>query len=77
MLYFARFGELAGRPGEALIMPFGSTVRSVIDLIGARDARIKALIGYARMAVNAEWATPDTTLADGDELALMPPMSGG
>jgi molybdopterin converting factor small subunit len=30
-----------------------------------------------RVAINQAFATPDTPLADGDELAFLPPISGG
>ena len=38
---------------------------------------LHSLLSYARVAVNADYADADTVLRDGDEVALMPPMSGG
>jgi len=77
ILYFAHFGDLAGRTNENLSLPAGSTVRSLAHLLAQRDRRLSDLIGYGRAAVNADWATTDTALSDGDEIAFMPPMSGG
>jgi molybdopterin converting factor subunit 1 len=77
ILYFAHFGDLAGRRSETLRLPAGSTIGALAGILGERDHRLSDLIGYGRASVNAEWATADTTLSDGDEVAFMPPMSGG
>ncbi len=39
--------------------------------------RLKGLIEYARLAVNQEYQPWETPLHDGDELSLIPPVSGG
>ncbi len=77
ILYFAHFGDLAGRSTETLALPSGATVQTLADLLGARDRRLSDLITYGRASVNTEWATAQTVLSDGDEVAFMPPMSGG
>jgi len=77
ILYFAHFGDLAGRRNETLRLPAGSTVGTLTAMLGARDKRLSDLIGYGRASINAEWATLDSPLSDGDEVAFMPPMSGG
>jgi molybdopterin converting factor small subunit len=77
ILYFAHFGDLAGRSVDALRLPAGATIGSLASLLGQRDRRLADLIGYGRASINAEWATADSVLSDGDEVAFMPPMSGG
>jgi len=42
-----------------------------------RYPRLGGLLGYARLAVNEEYQSWDAPLADGDELGLIPPVSGG
>ncbi len=41
------------------------------------QSRLQALPKEALVAVNQTFAGPETALADGDEVALMPPVSGG
>jgi molybdopterin converting factor subunit 1 len=77
ILYFAHFGDLAGRQTEELELADRTSVKELAALLGARDRRLADLLGYGRVSVNAEWATGDVVLHDGDEVAFMPPMSGG
>ena len=45
--------------------------------LAARHAAIAQLRGRFRVAVNQDFADDDRALADGDELALIPPVAGG
>ena len=75
---FARAREAAGE-GEALV-PAGATLRQVLD-----DARVRygadftAVLERSRVWVNGDdpVAGDETVLADGDEVAVLPPVSGG
>ena len=46
-------------------------------LLAARYPRLNGLIDYARLAINHEYRPWEAPLADGDELGLIPPVSGG
>ena len=73
---FASYREAAGRGHFELELPPGATVRDAI----ARILKEHPLVAEGRQVViarNREYVTPDATLADGDELALIPPVSGG
>jgi MoaE-MoaD fusion protein len=73
---FASYREAAGRGHFDLELPPGSTVRDAID----RILREHPLLAEGRRVViarNREYVTPEASLADGDELALIPPVSGG
>jgi molybdopterin synthase catalytic subunit len=73
---FASYREAAGKGHFDLELPPGSTVR---DAVG-RITREHPLIAEGKQVViarNREYASLDTPLADGDELALIPPVSGG
>jgi molybdopterin synthase catalytic subunit len=61
----------------ALPLPDGATPRDAAAALAARDTRLAGLLERTRVAVGAEFAAPDTPLRDGDELAFLPPMSGG
>jgi molybdopterin converting factor subunit 1 len=77
MLFFAHLQDVAGCREETLSLPAGATVQTAADTLQVRGEGFAGLIGSVRVAVNAEFATPDTKLQDGDEIAWMPPMSGG
>lgn len=77
VLYFAVFRERLGRDEEALEIAAGATVRDAVDALAARHAPIAKLRGQFRIAVNQDFADDDRALADGDELALIPPVAGG
>jgi molybdopterin converting factor subunit 1 len=75
---FAMLRERAGRDSIELSLPDGATAAEAIDLLRSDD-RLGTLIDRlpVRMAVNRDYAEPGTVLAPGDELALVPPVSGG
>jgi molybdopterin synthase catalytic subunit len=77
VLYFAVFRERIGRDEEALELPAGARVRDALEALAARHAAIGALRGKFRVAVNQDFTDDDHALADGDELALIPPVAGG
>jgi molybdopterin converting factor small subunit len=56
----------------------GSTVREIIDGAVARyGAEFNALLPTCRVWVNGESADPDTSIGPDDEVAVLPPVSGG
>ena len=77
VLYFAVFRERIGRDEEALELPAGARVADAIEALAARHPAIGALRGRFRVAVNQDFTGDDHELADGDELALIPPVAGG
>jgi MoaE-MoaD fusion protein len=77
VLYFAVFRERIGRDEEPLELPAGARVADAIEALAARHPAIGALRGRFRVAVNQDFTGDDHALADGDELALIPPVAGG
>ncbi|MBL9019477.1 MAG: molybdopterin converting factor subunit 1 [Myxococcales bacterium] len=77
VLYFAVFREKLGTDGEALELPAGARVGDAVAALAAKHVPIAKLAGKFRVAVNQDFATDDHALADGDELALIPPVAGG
>jgi molybdopterin synthase catalytic subunit len=77
VLYFAVFKERLGRSEDALELPDGKRVQDAVDALAAIHPAIAALRGKFRVAVNQEFVTDDHALANGDELALIPPVAGG
>ena len=75
---FARAREAAGE-GEALVAA-GATLRQVLDDACTRyGADFTAVLERSRVWVNGDdpIAGDETVLADGDEVAVLPPVSGG
>ena len=69
---FAMLRERAGAREVTLELPDGARVRDALDELGDLAAGLPLV-----MAVNREYAREDHALAAGDELALIPPVSGG
>ena len=74
---FARLRDIAGAAELARDVAPGATIRSVwSELI----REFPDLAGYERSistAVNADYARMDQAVSDGDEVAFLPPVSGG
>jgi MoaE-MoaD fusion protein len=77
VLYFAVFRERLARSEDVLELPPGSRVADAIDALAARHPAIAALRGRFRVAVDEAFVADDHVLADGAELALIPPVAGG
>ena len=76
MLFFAHLQDVAGHE-MAVSLPEGATAAQAADLLAAQHPKFDRLLSQARVAVNTEFAGASTALKDGDEVAWMPPMSGG
>ena len=77
VLYFAVFRERLGRDTETLELPAGATAADAIAELEARHAVIAQLRGHYRLALNQDMTDASASLADGDELVLIPPVAGG
>ena len=69
--------ELVGRPSEDADFPQGSDLRAVFESYAARHPRLRELAPSIVVAHNQEFAKLSTTLTEGDEVAFLPPVSGG
>ena len=81
LLYFASLRERLDLAEERLTLPPAvSTVAALLDHLRARGGRWAAVLGPGApllTAVNQELASPQTPVADGDEVAIFPPVTGG
>lgn len=73
--FFGEYKETAGTD-ELLLKPQGySTVKDILDIV---PGMFKGLdISQANVAKNAKFVDPSEPVADGDEVAIFPPVSGG
>jgi molybdopterin converting factor subunit 1 len=74
---FAIQRELAGTREVELALPADPTVEDAWRALAGRFPVLAPGRAALRFAVNGEYADPATVLADGDELACIPPVSGG
>jgi len=77
VLYFAVVRERLKLDGESLELADGATVDDLLDVLAARRAPLAALRAAVKVAVDREFVSGDHRLADGAEVALIPPVSGG
>jgi molybdopterin synthase sulfur carrier subunit len=80
VVYLARLREALGRAEETLALEGQPRVADIVDALRARgDAFARELApGRAvRIALNHALATPDSPVRDGDEVAFLPPVTGG
>lgn len=74
---FAMQRELAGTRELAVELAAGATVEAAWTALVARHPALAPGRSAVRFAVNGEYAGPESILADGDEVAMIPPVSGG
>ena len=75
---FAVLRERAGRESVTVEVPDGATVRDAVAAVAGTPGLADVMERLSVvMAVNREYADDDSVLREGDELALIPPVSGG
>jgi molybdopterin converting factor subunit 1 len=75
--YFAIIRETLGRSEETRDVDEGATAGSVYDQIAGEEPRLAAMKRSVMLMVNQEYVPASQSLGEGDELALIPPVSGG
>jgi len=74
---FALAADVAGTKSIDLDLPDGATVGDVRSAMHERMPTLGELTSRMMMAVNQDYAADDRVLAAGDEVACIPPVSGG
>ncbi|MDJ0800988.1 MAG: MoaD/ThiS family protein [Calothrix sp. MO_167.B12] len=74
---FAAYQEAYGVPELLLEFPENTPVEAVRDRIIAEHPELAQWRDVTRFGVNFNFVSPDTILQDGDEVVLIPPVSGG
>jgi molybdopterin synthase sulfur carrier subunit len=80
LVYLARLREAVGRGGERMTVTAGSSVGALLDALRARGepwSRELAPGRAFRVARNHDIVDQDAILGAGDEVALLPPVTGG
>ena len=74
---FAAYQESYGVPELSLAFQEGTPVQAVQEQLIAEHPELEQWRDLTRFGVNLQFAEPDTLLQDGDEVVLIPPVSGG
>ena len=74
---FARLREIAGAPDLRIEVADGATVRDAWAALSDRHPELRAYAGSVSCAVNEDYTRMSAVLQDGDEVAFLPPVSGG
>ncbi len=77
VLFFGMLKDLAGKSDDTLELREGATVGDVLAYCESQIPRLKDAMASLAIAVNQHYAGAETALRSGDEVALLPPVSGG
>ena len=74
---FAQLKDIVGTGELARGAPLGATARTVWDMLVNEFAELGDYEASISVAINEEYSRMDVAVADGDEIAFLPPVSGG
>jgi molybdopterin synthase catalytic subunit len=77
VLFFGMLKDFTGRAGERIEIADGARLETVFERYASEFPRIRQMADSIAMARNQEFAALETPLEEGDEIAFMPPVSGG
>jgi molybdopterin synthase catalytic subunit len=77
VLFFGMVKEITGRASTFVQLEEGVTVQAAFDHFAAEFPALTPMSGSIVLAVNQQFVARTHVLRDGDELAFMPPVSGG
>lgn len=77
VLFFGLLKELVGAEQRVVEVGPGASVGDLLDLCRAETSKQSEVWTSLAVAVNQEYVGRATVLAEGDEVALLPPVSGG
>ena len=77
VLFFGMLKDLVGRSGEEIELPEGADLGAVFDRYAAHYPKLRELAASIAPARNRQFAELATKVEEGDEIAFLPPVSGG
>ena len=76
VLFFAQLKDVTGCDAVELVLPAANAEQLWVELL-KQFPKLAAHRANVRLARNWEYAVPDAEFANSDEIALIPPVSGG
>ena len=77
VLFFGILKDRMGKSSDLLELPDGASIRDLLAHYETEVPRLKESLPALAVAVNQVYASPEAKLKAGDEVALLPPVSGG
>jgi molybdopterin converting factor subunit 1 len=77
VLLFGQLKDIVGRPEESLELEPGARLAGVLSHYAERYPRFQGLTKSIACSINQEYAQGSAILKEGDEVGLLPPVSGG
>jgi molybdopterin synthase catalytic subunit len=77
VLFFGLVRDVVGLREDSLDVADGGRLSQVFEHYAARFPKLREMSGSIVLALNEQFSSPATPLAEGDEVALLPPVSGG
>ena len=77
VLFFGQLKEVAGCATDSVELPKGATIADLLAHYEKKAPRLKDFLPSTAISLNQVYASPAARLMDNDEVALLPPVSGG
>ena len=77
VLFFGVVRDIVGLREDAIEVADGACLETVLESYTTRFPRLRAMAGSVVLGLNQQFSSPSATVAEGDEVALLPPVSGG
>jgi molybdopterin synthase catalytic subunit len=77
VLFFGQLKDITGRSQDALEIQEGATLKDVFEHYALEYPKMQQIRGSVVIACNQNFAEASTRVLDGDEIAFLPPVSGG
>ena len=77
VLFFGQLKDFVGLSDDEIELPAGASLETVFRRYSSQSPQLAGMAGSVAMARNQRFAPPGELLEDGDEVAIMPPVSGG
>lgn len=77
VLFFGVIRDVTGLREDSLTLPEGGDVGAVFEHYANRFPKLREMASSIVLALNQEFSTPVALVAEGDEVAFLPPVSGG
>jgi molybdopterin synthase catalytic subunit len=77
VLFFGMLKDLVGKASDTLDLDQGASVADLLAHYETQIPRLRESLPSLALAVNQEYASADTKLRSNDEVAILPPVSGG